>query len=252
MRQVMKQLPHESIIYLGDTARVPYGEKSKETIIRYSIENSIFLMDKSIKLLVVACNTASAYSLEKLRKIFNIPVLGVIEPGAKRAAAVTKNQRIAILGTKGTISSGCYQAEIKKLIPQAELFPLACPLFVPLVEEGFFRHSAAELVVKEYLKPLKDKAIDTLLLGCTHYPFLKDLIQAEVGRQVTIIDSASTCAEEIQHTLAAQQQLAHKIGQPSYEYFVSDDPERFKKNGELFLGQPIPYVSATLPMNFEF
>lgn len=229
MKEIMRALPQESLIYFGDTARVPYGGKSQETIIRYSLENASFLLEKQIKLLVIACNTASAFALKSLQETLSIPVIGVIEPGAKEAARTTNNQRIAILGTKGTIQSGAYQQAIKALLPDAHLFPIACPLWVPLVEESLFHHPATRLLVKEYLIPLKGQEIDTMLLGCTHYPFLTTLIQEEMGSHVSLIDSASTCAEQVA-TLLKDQHLETKEQAASYCYFVSDDPEKFSSS----------------------
>lgn len=172
MQEIMKLLPHERLIYFGDTARVPYGNKGTRTIIRYSIENTICLLEKNIKLMVVACNTASALALPQLRRLFNLPIVGVIEPGAEKAVAATRNQRIAVLGTKATIQSGAYQTAIKKIAPHAAVIPIACPLFVPLVEEQWLDHPATHLIVREYLRPLQEQNVDTILLGCTHYPLL--------------------------------------------------------------------------------
>lgn len=228
MEEIKKALPKESIIYFGDTARIPYGGKSRETIIRYSLENAHFLLDKTIKLLVVACNTASAFAIEILRQSLPIPVIGVIEPGAEKAASVTCNQRIAVLGTKGTIQSGAYQTTLKQLLPQAAVFPIACPLFVPLVEEQFLHHPATQLIVKEYLSPLRDQGVDTLLLGCTHYPLLKHLIQEEVGPHIRLVDSASTCAEKVSQILR-EEQISSPALQGTYQYYVSDDPEKFHR-----------------------
>lgn len=242
MQQIVRHLPNEQLVYFGDTARVPYGEKSRETIIRYSIENSIFLMQQNIKILVIACNTASAHATEKLKQIFNIPVIGVIEPGAEKAAQVTRHGRIAVLGTKGTINSGIYQREIQRHLPGATITAIACPLFVPLVEERMGAHAAARLIVKEYLKPLHDKEIDTVLLGCTHYPMLRRLIEEELGPDVTVVDPAITCAEKVSETLNAQKWHAAASRQCSYKYFVSDDPEKFRKLGEEFLGMPLEHV----------
>lgn len=242
MHEFMRKLPNESITYFGDTARVPYGGKSKETIIRYSVENASFLLEKNIKLLVVACNTASAAAIERLRQVINIPIIGVIEPGAQKAVSVTRNQRIAVLGTKATIESGAYQKEIKKHLPQASIFPIACPLFVPIVEEHFFEHPIAQMAVKEYLRPLKNVLIDTILLGCTHYPFLINLIQKEVGAEVQIVDSASTCVEKAAEILSQQGSHSFSNAMPYYEYFVSDDPNKFKLLAENLFGRDIPEV----------
>lgn len=242
MRQLMTTLPNESVIYFGDTARLPYGDKSSETIIRYALENAIFLLEKNVKLLIVACNTASAYAIEQLQHNFTIPILGVIEPGAEKASQITRNGRIAVLGTKATIRSQAYQRAITQRLPEAMVLPIACPLFVPLVEEQFFQHQAARMIVKEYLQPLKNHSVDTLLLGCTHYPLLKDLIQDEVGNGVAIIDSATTCAEKVNSILASLELKNESLDLPSYKYFVSDDPEKFKQSGEAFLGTSIETI----------
>lgn len=239
MQQLMHVLPHEHLIYFGDTARVPYGNKSSQTIVRYSIENTICLLEKNIKLLVVACNTASAFALPKLRQLFNLPIIGVIDAGAEKAAAVTHNQRIAVLGTKGTIQSGVYQTALYKLAPHAFILPLACPLFVPLVEEKWLDHPATQLIIQEYLRPILEHDIDTVLLGCTHYPLLISLIQKELGKKVTIVDSASTCATQTAKLLQ-QQQLLSPIKKGQHQYYVSDDPEKFRSLAEhLFSHTPL-------------
>lgn len=240
LKEIMKLLPNEKVIYFGDTARQFYGEKSAETILRYSIENSIFLMEHSIKLLVIPCNTAASVSVEKLRIIFSIPVIGVIEPGAEKALSVTKTGCIAILATKGTIQSAAYQKYLKCLSPKVSLVPIACPLLAPLVEEGMYVHPATRLILKEYLKPLENSPVDTILLGCTHYPLLKALIQEEVGPEVCIVDSAATCAEKIKETL--NEKKMHSTCPGAAQYFVSDNPEKFKKLGEQFLMQPLGKV----------
>lgn len=246
MQQLMHVLPHERLIYFGDTARVPYGNKSSETIVRYSIENTICLLDKNIKLLVVACNTASAHALSKLRQLFNIPIVGVIEPGAEKAVAVSRNQRIAVLGTKGTIQSGAYQEAILKRAPGAIIFPIACPLFVPLVEEQWLHHPASSLIVQEYLHPLRHQQIDTLLMGCTHYPLLKTLIQQEIGDSVTLVDSASTCAEQVIELLRQSCSLATSFqGKP--HYYTSDDPDKFRMLGERLFGHTLDEVELLSP-----
>lgn len=242
MQQLVRVLPHENITYFGDTARLPYGGKSPETIVRYSIENTIFLIQKNVKMLIVACNTASAHALENLQQIFNIPVIGVIDPGAEVAVQATKHGRIGVLGTKGTILSQSYQKAILHKAPKALVFPVACPLFVPLVEEDCLSHPAARLIVQEYLKPLREHRIDTLLLGCTHYPLLEELIRSEIGDGVTIVNSATSCAEKVSGMLL-QDGLA-RLGErhPNYQYFVSDDPMKFRMLGSSFLGRPIDDV----------
>lgn len=230
MREIVDRLPSENVIYFGDTARVPYGEKSPETIIKYSIENTIFLLEQNIKVLVVACNTASAYAIDKLKQLFNIPILGVIEPGALKAVSMTKNQRIAVLGTKGTIKSNVYETEIKKHLKNAFVLSISCPLLVPLVEENLGHHLITKMILKEYLAPIKEQNIDTVLLGCTHYPLLKELIQEELGDKIAIVDSASICAETLAEILKSHD-LESNHKESICRYFVSDDPEKFKMLG---------------------
>lgn len=243
MRALKAACPNENLVYFGDTARVPYGGKSPETIIRYSVENGIFLMEQDIKMLVIACNTASAFALAKLKSIFNIPIIDVIGPGAEKAVRSTKNKKIAVLGTKATVLSGSYQKKIQSLTEGAQVFAIPCPLLVPMVEERFLNHEAMELIVKEYLKPLKGTSIDTLLLGCTHYPVLKTLIQKVVGEDVQIVDSATTCAEHVKHQLT-ELGLASTEEPQEVQFFVSDDPGKFKDLGPFFYGAPIESVEA--------
>jgi len=243
MRQFQKILPEESVVYLGDTARLPYGEKSAEIIEQYSIQNGIFLMRQNIKLLIVACNTAASVAIDPLRKIFNIPVLGVIQPGAREAVRQTRTGKIAVLGTKGTIRSGCYQKAIQDLLPHAEVTSIACPLWVPLVEEHFLHHPSAKLIVEEYLKPVKAAGVDTVLLGCTHYPLLHALIEKELGSAITIVEPAEACAKEAADLLATQH-LQNPEKDAFYRYFVSDDPDKFRQIGSTFLGAPLPTVET--------
>jgi glutamate racemase len=246
MQKLIQTLPHERFIYFGDTGRVPYGNKSAQTVLRYSIESTICLLQKNIKFLVVACNTVDAMALSKLRLLFNIPIVGVIDPGAEKAVAVTRTQCIGVLGTKGTIHSGAYQAAIQKLAPQATIVPIACPLFVPLVEEHWIHHPVTHLIVQEYLKPLSDQNIDTLLLGCTHYPLLSSIIQQHVGSEVKLVDSASNCAVRVAHLLQKNNLLASKL-QGQHQYFVSDDPKKFHAFGERIFGYPFESVELLLP-----
>jgi glutamate racemase len=242
MQQIVQLLPHEDVVYFGDTARLPYGAKSPETIIRYSIENTQFLIHKNIKMMVVACNTASAHALENLQQKFSIPMLGVVSPGAESAVQSTRNGRIGVLGTKGTIHSQSYQKAIHQLDSHVEVFPVACPLFVPLVEEGCIDHPAAHLIVREYLHPLKEKGIDTLLLGCTHYPLLEELIRVEMGQGVKVVDSAISCAQKVSELLVENLLQKSSGRQAAYQYYVSDDPERFAMLGSAFLGKTIKDV----------
>lgn len=241
MREVTRALPNEQVIYFGDTARLPYGNKSRETIIRFSLENARILCDKGIKLLVVACNTATAFALSELQAELPIPVIGVIAPGVQAAIQQTKTQDIAILGTRGTIASNAYQTAILHFQPLAKLHAIACPLFVPLVEEGFLDHPSAVLIAKHYLQPLRLSTVDTIILGCTHYPLLRSTIQQQIGERVAIIDSALACALEVQtqlkkHDLLASEKLADHV------YLVSDNPESFNRLGSSILGEPISSI----------
>jgi glutamate racemase len=246
LQELKNQLPLEQFIYFGDTARVPYGNKSQETIIRYSIENTITLIEKNIKLLVVACNTASALALPKLRQLFNLPIIGVIEPGAKQAASTTKNQRIAVLGTRGTIQSGAYQQAIQQLLPQAMILPIECPLFVPLVEEQLLDHPATTLLIKEYLQPIKNQSIDTVLLGCTHYPLLEQAIQKELGEAIRIVNSASCCAEEVKKILKLNNLISSHYQGP-HAYYTSDAPQQFKQLGKKLFNCNFESVELLIP-----
>lgn len=229
-------LPHESVIYFGDTARVPYGPKSPETVRRYSGEILDFLARRGVKMVVVACNTSTAHALEFLRGRSPVPVQGVIEPGARAAAAATRAGRIGVIGTAGTIASGAYERAIKAARPEVEVASRACPLFVPLVEEGWFDHPATELVAREYLQPLIDRKVDVLVLGCTHYPLLKPLLSRVMGPDVTLIDSAAETARTVRQELVARGLLAPGDVQPSHHFVVSDDEALFRRVGARFLG----------------
>lgn len=238
LKELVKELPGEGIIYLGDTARVPYGIRSPETVTRYSIENTSFLVSKGIKMLIVACNTASAVSLDSIRERFNMPVLGVISPGARAAVAATRNKKIAVIGTEATINSSAYIKHIKSLSPDIEVTGLPCPLFVPIVEEGLNDDEIARLVAKRYLNGLVDKEIDTLVLGCTHYPLLKDVISETVGKDIVLIDSAVETAKEAKRLIQTTGIYSNEKS-VLRKFYVTDSPERFKRVGERFLGQKI-------------
>lgn len=235
LKELVKVLPEENTIYLGDTARVPYGTKSAETVIRYSLEIASFLTAFDIKTLVVACNTASAYAIEELRKNLSIPVIGVIEPGAKMAASVTKNKKIGVIGTEGTIRSNAYPDAIKKVSPEATVFARACPLFVPLAEEGWTGNEPARLTAEIYLDSLKKEGIDVLLLGCTHYPLLKDIISSVMGKGVSLIDSGYAVSIEVKRILHEEGTLKKNPSPPLRRFFVTDSPERFALVGRRFL-----------------
>jgi glutamate racemase len=240
--EVIRQLPHESVIYFGDTARVPYGPKSPDTVRRYSREIAGFLRDEGVKSIVVACNTATAHALPVLREEFDMPVIGVVEPGARASVAATRTGHIGVIGTAGTIKSGAYERAIRALDPGVTITARPCPLFVPLVEEGWTDHEAARLIAREYLAPLVAADIDTLVLGCTHYPLLKPLLREVLGPEVQLIDSAEETAAETARTLAQADLAAPAGAEPSYRFIASDDPLQFLQLGQRFLGGTIEGV----------
>lgn len=240
-REIARQLPGEEYIYLGDTGRVPYGTKSPGTVLRYAQEAAEFLVRHRVKMIVVACNTASAVALAALEERFRLPVVGVIEPGAKKAVAVTRSGRVGVIGTEGTIKSGAYTRAIHAFDPAIEVFAAACPLFVPLAEEGWAEHPVARLAAEEYLAPLRQHAIDTLVLGCTHYPLLKPTLRALLGEQVTLVDSATETANCVE-TLLRRDQLFRRANPHPPRFFVTDVPFRFERVGGAFLGAPLADV----------
>jgi glutamate racemase len=242
LKEIIRLLPGESIIYLGDTARVPYGIRSSETVIRYSFENTSFLCSKDIKLLVIACNTASSTGLDAIKKNVPIPVIGVIEPGAKAAVRATVNRKIGVIGTEATIRSSAYTKAIKSIDAGVDVFGCACPMFVPLVEEGWIEGDISTMIAGRYLEGLKDKGIDTIVLGCTHYPLLKKVIAEVMGKGVMLIDSAVETSVEIKTVLSALELDNEQKSPPAREFFVTDSPERFLKVGETFLGQKIENI----------
>jgi glutamate racemase len=231
-------LPAEDFIYLGDTARLPYGTKSSEVIIRYSRENTEFLLAKGIKLLVVACNTASAVALTEIGRDTIVPVIGVIEPGARAAIAASRNGKIGVIGTEATIASGAYTRALQQLRPGVEIYTRACPLLVPLIEEGWTENEIAERTVAHYLESLKASGIDTLLLGCTHYPLMRDLFRRMLGPGVRIIDSATATAAAVVERLN-DLRLARTRAMGSQSFFVTETPDRFVRVGRRFLGPQV-------------
>ncbi len=243
-RAVFERLPHESVIYFGDTARVPYGPKSPDTVRRYSGEILAYLLARAVKALVVACHTISAQALEFLRERSPVPLVGVIEPGARAAVQGTRSGKIGVIGTAGTIASGAYERAIKRLRPDAAVCVQACPLFVPLVEEGWFDHAATELIAREYLAPLARATVDVLVLGCTHYPLMKPLLARVLGPTVTLVDSAEETAKVVAEDLTRQGLGAGPSNRPTHRFVVSDDEPHFRKVGARFLGEKLQHVEV--------
>ncbi|EPX63162.1 Glutamate racemase [Cystobacter fuscus DSM 2262] len=242
LKSLMSQLPGESTLYLGDTARVPYGTKSGEVVTRYSLKNAEFLLERGIKVLVVACNTASAVALPALSAALPVPVVGVIAPGARAALRRTRGGQVGVIGTPGTIRSGAYQRELEAAAGPAgvRVKARACPLFVPLAEEGWLSGEVPRLVAREYLGEFVRGGVDTLVLGCTHYPLIKDIIAEVVGPEVALVDSAEATVEVVAGLLEERGLLAPAGRAPSHHFFVTDVPERFVEVGERFLGRRIP------------
>jgi glutamate racemase len=236
LKEVVKALPQEDTIYLGDTARVPYGTKSPETVTRYALQVTSFLVRRDIKLLVVACNTASAVSLEALNGRFSIPIIGVIEPGARRAVSVTRTGKVGVIGTTATIQSSAYAKAIKRMNREIEVVTRACPMFVPLAEEGWVDNEVARLTARIYLQGLKEEGVDTLVLGCTHYPLLKGIIAETMGDEVQLVDSAEETARTVAETLNDRGLLRPSSEKGNHHYFVTDVPAGFIRVGNRFLG----------------
>lgn len=241
---LFERLPSESIIYFGDTARVPYGPKSPETVRRYSGEILTFLLQRGVKMVVVACNTSTAHALEYLRARSPVPVVGVIEPGARAAVRASATGRIGVIGTAGTIASAAYERAIRAIRADAEVHTRACPLFVPLIEEGWFDHPATELIAREYLAPLQAARVDALVLGCTHYPLIKPLLARVMGPGVRLIDSAEETAEAVRQDLAARNLLAPATAAGRHHFVVSDDEPHFRAVGARFLGERLRDVEV--------
>lgn len=249
-REIMRNLPSEKIVYFGDTARVPYGSKSQETIIRYSRQIIHFLQEQQVKAIVVACNTASAFALDAVRDTLDIPILGVIEPGARVAAQETKNKRIGVIGTEGTIGSGIHAHYLKDLDPQVTVFGKACPLFVSLAEEGWLHDPVTTEVASRYLKELQEKEIDTLILGCTHYPLLRSTIREVMGENVRLVNPAYETALELGRLLKEKDLLSTGTKQEEfpYRFYVSDLADKFKA----FANSILPYdVEMTQKIDIE-
>ena len=249
VRQIHRVLPHEDLVYLGDTARVPYGTKSPGTVVRFACEDTQFLIQQNVKAVVVACNTVSAWALPTLERKFSVPIFGVIIPGAQAALKKTRNRRIGVIGTTTTIRSQAYNRAILARDDSARVFARACPLLVPLVEEGWTSNKITQAILRAYLSPMSRRRIDTLLLGCTHYPLLKKAIRGLVGREVALVDSAESCAQFLGERLDGTQLLARTRRRTGViRPFVTDEVERFDELAKRFLGVPTdPAWKVDLP-----
>ena len=245
VRELLHVLPRERLVYLGDTARVPYGNKSRETVVKFSTENVLFLLHHDVKMVIVACHTASSFALPFLERHFSYPILGVIEPGVDAALAATRSGRVGVIGTNATIGSNAYPAAVRRRGSKVRLTQAACPLFVPLVEEGWIRDSIALEIAHRYLRPLKAARVDTLILGCTHYPLLKQMVARVMGPKVVLIDSARQVALKAREVLR-QVKLSTPAGngrRPERRFFVTDEPRHFERLSLRFLGRRVGNVS---------
>lgn len=243
LKEIRQLLPQENLIYLGDTARVPYGTKSAQTVMQYALEAGDFLARQGVKMLVVACNTASSVALSALAERFQLPVVGVIEPGARRAHQVSRSRKVAVIGTEGTIRSGAYEAALRTIDAALTVSSGACPLFVPLAEEGWAEHPVARLTAIEYLSPLCHDGVDTLVLGCTHYPLLKQTLSEVAGAGVTLIDSAQETARRVATLLQADNSARSSNSVGTTRFCVTDTPERFQRVGGAFFGDELTTVA---------
>lgn len=241
---VEKLLPDYSLVYFGDIARTPYGPKSPKTIIDYSIRNTEFLLDKGADLIIIACNSASSVATDTLRQRFDTPIIEVITPAANRAIATSKNGRIGIIGTKATVKSGVYRTKITAEHPRFKVYQEACPLLVPLVEEGWLNKRETKMILRRYLHPLKNRQIDTLVLGCTHYPLLKELIQARIGKKVKLIDSSTETAQYVKDYLKKKPGIVSKQEQVKHSYYASDKTETAMKVAERIFSRPMEIIVA--------
>ena len=239
VRELFRTLPHESVVYFGDTARLPYGSKSRETVTHFSLEIAAFLLRQNIKCLLVACNTASSYALDTLSARLDIPVTGVIDPAARAAVAASPHGRIGVIGTYGTVGSGAYLAAVEREAPGAAVIARACPLFVPLIEEGWIDHPVMRQVAEEYLLELRNARLESLILGCTHYPLITALITALMGPEVTLVDSGAEAARAVATLLRERGQLAPSA-EAQHRFYLSDEPRNFTRIAQGFLGRTLP------------
>lgn len=242
-RALLERLPNEQIIYFGDTARVPYGVKSAATITQFTMQITRFLLERQVKLLVIACNSMAAIARDVVGDLSPVPVLDVLTAGALRAHQVSRNRAVAVIGTPATISSGAYNRALHGHDPALRVVSKDCPLFVPLAEEGWFDHEVTRLTAEEYLAPVKAQGVDTMILGCTHYPLLKPVLAKVVGKGITLVDSADSIADQAAALLAGHDLGADRAGAPAHEYYVTDLPLRFRAVGERFLGRNLENVT---------
>ncbi len=245
LKELQKELPYEELIYFGDTARLPYGTKSRETIIRCTAQSCSFLADQGVKLIVIACNTATSMALDAVRSQFSIPILGVIDPVIETVAKTSPKGRIGILGTRATIVSNVYQTKIEHYLPHAQITSIASQLLVSLVEEGFIDHPMTHLAIQEYIRPLLLAEVDTVILACTHFPLLKELIKQALGPDIQVIDPAFLTALSVRKTLSDLSLLSEQRNCSEPSYFVTDDPEKFQRLGPQFLGRTISHVKLS-------
>lgn len=250
LKEVRSLLPEENIIYLGDTARLPYGSKSPQTVTKYALESAIFMLTKGVKILVIACNTSSALALPILKKKLPIPVLGVIDPGAREAARTTKTKRVGVIGTKATVRSGAYEKAIMRHDPQISVISKPCPLFVPIVEEGLENDRITEIMTKKYLDEVKQSNIDTLVMGCTHYPILEDAICKVMGKGMAIINTGRETAKDVKRVLE-RKGILNPAGERKNEYFITDSPDTFKEIGGRFLGEEIGNIKFLKSLDYK-
>jgi glutamate racemase len=238
VREILRLLPDESVVYFGDSAHLPYGNKSREAVTRFSLDIARFLVRQNVKCILVACNTASSFALDAMRQQLDIPVIGVIEPAAKAAVARAPHGRIGVIGTTGTVGSGAYARAIDSIAPGAHVLARACPLFVPLVEEGWIDHPVSRAIAEEYLRELRGAHVESLILGCTHYPLLAPLIHEVMGEDAALIDSGAEAARAMGALLAERGQLA--TGDAEHRFYLSDEPPQFARIAQAFLGRALP------------
>lgn len=239
VKQIMNELPNENIIYFGDTGRVPYGTRSRETILKYTRGDIRFLQTFDVKVIVIACGTASSAALPMIKNEFDVPIVGVIDAAVYAAVRTTKNKKIGVIGTSGTIKSGEYEKQIKEYDRDMEVYSKACPMFVPLVENGYFDSKVTKLIVEEYLEEIRNEGVDTLILGCTHYPLLEKVIQEYMGKNVVLINSGAEVAKYLKKKLDDEMSHSTIIDENQYRYYVSDDVSSFEELGGIFLEREI-------------